>query len=497
MRPVLISSDSGSGRPADEALLASAVRLLARGARSSVFAVTRDISKSTLAHPDLRFVSEPEIDAALEESALLVVVGDLTHEANVERAALHVARAKLAAVPTALVAARLPVAAESERTRALMPFLAQCESLSAADATTARRLACQCGGRVDTTAPLELLLELDEVADPPPPPMIGVSGECLARTSKASGLVQALRRLSSSEHARVVVLDTGSGCDCEFETHSFGDWNSWLQALTSLDLWLDEANSIASSVAATHGVRPIAVVDPEQSSALHARIGLAKLVVPRDADAETVARQLQIAHATPPSDLRSRCATLRTVAWRALGPLAESTSSRPLDLKQLDSAGRAFLAGALGARVRTALESGSYLTAEQDLARWRDQLEEEPRWLLAQAHFTILQGREGEARALLERAVARDPVDVECQATLAMVLWRLGEVQAAEAVWHRVAQLEPHSARAPYQIGCLELLRGRMQRAIRAWDEARSREQESAEEVESGDLAPRLGDGAA
>jgi Flp pilus assembly protein TadD len=131
------------------------------------------------------------------------------------------------------------------------------------------------------------------------------------------------------------------------------------------------------------------------------------------------------------------------------------------------------------------------------LARWRDQLEEEPRWLLAQAHFTILQGREGEARALLERAIARDPVDVECQATLAMVLWRLGEVQAAEAVWRRVAQLEPHSARAPYQIGCLELLRGRMQRAIRAWDEARSREQETAAEVESGDLAPRLGDGAA
>jgi Flp pilus assembly protein TadD len=199
----------------------------------------------------------------------------------------------------------------------------------------------------------------------------------------------------------------------------------------------------------------------------------------------------------PAEDLRSRCATLRVVAWRSLGPLAEATQSRPLDLTRLQALARSVVASALAGRVGSALESGSYLLAEQDLARWRGHLEEEPRWLLAQAHFTILQGSEGEARALLERAIARDPLDVECQATLAMVLWRLGEVQAAESVWRRVAQLEPHSARAPYQIGCLELLRGRMQNAIRAWDEARSHEPDAIADAEARTLAPGLGDGTA
>ncbi|MFQ5601058.1 MAG: tetratricopeptide repeat protein [Candidatus Krumholzibacteriia bacterium] len=481
-RNVLISSGSGNANPADEALLAGAVRLLERGGRTPIVGLSADCRESARSHPQLRFVSTDEVDAALETSSVLVVVGDLRDAAALERAAAHVARAKLAGVPVAGVALRLPAPRGFAPATALLELLAQCESVSACDGGSSQLLSGLRGRRVETAAPLELLLA-GPSHDAGRPETIGVCEELLASSSAAAleAWRGALGTVAKEWPARVVVVATRDlntvGRIDAFERRVATTWPEWLRAVCACDLFVGDADTITLHVGAANGVVPVAWVQPRQGSDLHSRIGLPELVVPHRADARAIVRTLE----------RARCATLRVVAWRALGPLSEATRSRPFEMHKIQGTARALIAQALAERLRALLESGDVVTADAQLEDWRVHLEREPRWAEMRARAWVLLGRDHEAQAMLERALAQDPHDTECHAALAMVLWRLGDVAGAEETWQRLSALEPHSARAPYQIGCLELVRGRVERALQAWSEAQTREpghQPSAEAVQ-------------
>ena len=75
--PVLISSNTGSGHPADEALVAAALRLLGRGSWGRARLLTRDVAISAHAHPELESYVDEDIDTALAGCRLMLVVGGI------------------------------------------------------------------------------------------------------------------------------------------------------------------------------------------------------------------------------------------------------------------------------------------------------------------------------------------------------------------------------------------------------------------------------------
>lgn len=477
MMPVLISSGSGNDRSEDEVLLASTVRLLSRGTRPAIVALSSDIARSSRAHPELHFHPEEQLATALESCAALLIVGDLSSASRLQSVALQVAQAKLARVPVALVAVRLPQP-PSMCGAELCALLAQCESVSASDAQSALTFSTCSGQRAHTAAPLELLVQEPRRRALDQPRRLGFDETLLDQVDPA--LVQALAEAAAVADVSIVAIGHDSARRSA-PTHGYtrrvaATWSAWLQEISACDVFVGAANSVALHVAAGHGVVPIAVVRAGEKADLHERLGLSKLLLEERATNTQARAAVQQALACNRDALAAQAETLRTVAWRALGPLADATRSRPLDLDKLSPSSRRLVARALEARVRCALEAGDFDFAARELARWRRQLERESRWALVQAQLEILQGREEDARVLLERAIAMGPDDCECHATLAMVLWRLGDVDAARRQWERVAELEPGSARAPHQIGCLELLRGRMEQALRAWREASERD---------------------
>ncbi len=403
MKPVLISSGSGSGSFADEVLLASAVRLLARLAPAPVLALSSDPPRSARSHPGMRCVPEEEVDGALDAAALLVVVGDLSRPTRLARAAAQLVRAKWARVPVALVAVRLPqsdgappgkvdlgkaepakpepgkvdpvkgeagkadsgkldlgkapaLAADPADARAngvFLPLLSQAESVSACDRESARVLAALSGKRVETTAPLEILLEID-VPRSGASCTIGIGTEVLS-AGASCGLLEALEQASASWGARVIAIaPPGVEPPPRFECCATPDWNTWLDAALACDVLVDAADSTLLVVAAAHGVRPLALVRGSRRPDLHGRLGLGALVVPWDAGAEAFTAALQQAQKQTPDAVRARCAPLRSVAWRALGPLADATRSRPLQLHGLRPEALALVTAAREARAHAA-----------------------------------------------------------------------------------------------------------------------------------------------
>ncbi len=80
-------SNTGSGHPSDEALVAAARRLLGRGAWDNIRLLTGDAAITARAHPDLEAFVDEDISAALTNCRLMMVVGDLTGHAARKRAA--------------------------------------------------------------------------------------------------------------------------------------------------------------------------------------------------------------------------------------------------------------------------------------------------------------------------------------------------------------------------------------------------------------------------
>lgn len=499
MRPVLISSASGSGRVEDEVLLASTRRLLSRGARRPIVALSSNLAISSAAHPDVDFLPSEELIEALESAQTLLIVGDLSSVERLREAARQVAQAKLAGVPVALVAVRLPQPGTPCELD-LCAVLAQSESVSTSDADSARGYQECSGQRAHIAAPLELLMRADPERPRTAGGCVGIDETLLTGTD--ARFVQQLDASVAKANLRLVAVARPASpakAAHAYMRRESADWRTWLQAIGACDVFVACAHSLALHVAAGQEVVPLGVADGDARSELLERLGLASLVIQRDASQAQVDDAFQSARAFDRGVLAARAATLRTVAWRALGPLADATCSRPLRVAALPDGARRLVARSFEVRVRQSLEAGALDAAADQLAAWRLELENEPRWALAQAQLEILHGRERDARVLLERATAVDPSDIECHATLAMVLWRLGDVDAARQQWERVAELEPASARAPYQIGCLEMLRGRMEQAILAWREAGTREPEHqpSQRALADAPVPRVRDGAA
>ncbi len=264
----------------------------------------------------------------------------------------------------------------------------------------------------------------------------------------------------------------------------------WAEVIDGCRMFIGAAGSVALHLAAANGSVPIALADAASDSDLHARLGMPGLIVRRSAATEEWASVLESALAHRPDEIRFRCSPLRAVAWRGLGHLSDARVSRQLTLDGCHDEARALVSDALSQRLQPWLDRGDVLTCEAELARWEAALQSQPRWAAARARIWSLQGCDDEARRLLEQALARHPDDADCLAALAMVAFRLGDPGTSESCWKRLVCLQPESAFAAEQLGCLEMLRGRPDAAQEAWSEALRRDAgSSARERQLGPLA--------
>src|SRR5262245_8452490 len=157
-RHVTVSAGTGRGRPEDEFHLAAVLTLLRRRSRLPIVVLSENPAATAAAHPDAQAAGADDL-GVWADCEFLCITGALHETGDVERAARHAALARLSRVPVALLAVEVPEP-ENKATRAwLEEILAQSESVSASDVDSARRLAAWRGRRVDTTAPIELVLE--------------------------------------------------------------------------------------------------------------------------------------------------------------------------------------------------------------------------------------------------------------------------------------------------------------------------------------------------
>jgi hypothetical protein len=453
-RSILISSDTASGRHADEVLLAAAVRLLEQRAGARIVAISPRPQLTERAHPSVRSIAADGLDETLDGAAQLVVVGQFRAPASLERAAQHVVRAKLSGIPVALVSVHVDASLAAQ-----LDILGQSDSLSAADHATARRLRTASGRKVETTAPLELILGLQEAA---PRDVIQVCTDVLDRMSarERAALHAAIAAVTGATGAALEILglqpDPGRESIRQVPTAV-----DWVRAVASARVHVGLSGATSLHVALLHGAVPVAWRPSDGADArLHERVGLHDLELGSGAEMDAWRVALARAYAADRIEVRSRCLPLRSVAWRALAGVSEAVRSQPFAPAQLSAQGRATFAAALAAKVRPALERGDAVASERLLDAWRPHVETEPRWAEARARTWSLLGCDGEARRTLEQAIAAAPDDAGCQAALAMVAWRLGDTAAARRAWQRVCVLDPGSSLAAQQLACLEVLEG-------------------------------------
>jgi tetratricopeptide (TPR) repeat protein len=126
--------------------------------------------------------------------------------------------------------------------------------------------------------------------------------------------------------------------------------------------------------------------------------------------------------------------------------------------------------------VAPALERGDARGASQLLDPWRRVLADQPAWALSGARAAALLGADGEACALLERALEAVPDDVECLAELARARLRRGDTPGARRAWEAIARLDPLAALPHAELGTLALCAGQPTQALEHWTEALARD---------------------
>ena len=436
--PVLISSNSGSGHPQDEALLAAALRLLERGSWGTTRALTHDSDISGRAHPYLEFFEEDCIESALSGCRLLMVVGDLRAAAARQRAALHVLQAKGAGIPVALVSVRLGntcLASQSEQ--ATLRILAQAESMTTCDSDSAASMAQCMNRRVTTTAPLELVLS----AKPAPhiDRGIGLENEYLEELSAAErdAILFSVAAFASDHGLRATIVCANQPPSYKvpeyIECAAVPNWTQWMRALTQVRICVARPDSVALHLAVAQGAIPVTQARGG-STLLTERIGLHGFSA--GMCAQSWRRLLENALQLRCEEVAARSAPLRVVAWRALGPLSDAVRCQALDLRD-DERLRRVTSQVLAAHWSELLDAGEFARVEQQLETWRD-LASEPGWAAARARAWTLQGQDHAGRVLLEEVLTNDPSDAACLRLLAMILWRQGDTAAAQRCWQRI-----------------------------------------------------------
>lgn len=436
--PVLISSQSGSGHPADEAVLAAAIRLLERGAWGSVRVLSRDVACTARAHPQVDCFAESEIHSALDGSRLLMIVGDLSQEDARHRAARHLLAAKRRQVPVALVSVRLRSSCRDSRHHdEALRLLAEAESITTCDAASAALMARCMSRRVATTAPLELVLSAKPM--PHAATALALEGEYLEElpVGERQVILETVADFADRHELRATVVFAnkapGFALPTTLECVAAPTWTQWMRALSQVRICIARPDSVGLHLAVAQGAVPISQA-PEDGGDLSERIGLHSFTAgmcPR-----SWSSLLQRALETRIEDVCARSAPVRVVAWRALGSLSEAVRSRPLALEeQPELRGRCLRI--LAPHWRQLLETGDFPAVESQLQAWSD-CQDETAWAASRAQAWILQGQDAAARGLLEAALTSSPHDTECLSLLAMLLWRAGEPHAADRCWTRI-----------------------------------------------------------
>jgi hypothetical protein len=437
---VLISSNSGSGHPADEAVLAAALRLLERGAWADVRVLSSDIACSGRAHPQVALVAEEDIDTALADTRLLMIVGDLGEASMRQRAARQVLAAKQHQVPVALVSVRLGSSCnDPQRSDDALRILAEAESITTCDAPSAAIMARCTQRRVATTAPLELVLSAKPI--PHAERALSLEGEFLELLppEERQTILDTVAGFAERHGLRATVVFANKApsfsLPATLECIAAPTWTQWMRALSQVRICLARPDSVGLHLAVAQGAVPISLAS-EDGVDLSERIGLHSFTAgmcPR-----SWRNLLERALETRIEDVCARSAPVRVVAWRALGSLSEAVRSRPLDLEE-NMALRRSAMQVLAPQWRRLLEEGAFPAVESQLQAW-SACQGESRWAASRAQAWILQGQDAAARGILEEALTHTPQDTDCLSLLAMILWRAGDAQAAHRCWTRLIE---------------------------------------------------------
>jgi len=439
--PVLISSNTGSGHPSDEALVAAARRLLGRGAWDNIRLLTGDAAITARAHPDLEAFVDDDITAALTDCRLMMVVGDLTGHTARKRAAQHVLQAKAAGVPVALVSVRLGSAdTPTDMTDDSIQILAKAESFTTCDGASANILLQCTGRRVATTAPLELVLSAK--VPPHSSQQIAIEEEFLQSLTSHEQqiMLEAVAAIATTHGLRAVVVCAQKCPDVQLpdsiECVAVRTWTQWMRALSQVRICLGRPNSIALHLAVAQGAIPLSN-NSSSAADLTERIGLGELSAGVCAESWRLLLEQALQFST--TDVCARSTPLRVVAWRALGSLSEAVRSCPLELQQDDTL-RAAVCHLFDQQWQEQLAVGDFAVVETHLKQWEQDLATEPGWAAARARVWTMQGADSAARTLLEETLTADPNHTQCLSLLAMVLWRLGDGPAAQRCWKRIVE---------------------------------------------------------
>jgi hypothetical protein len=438
--PVLISSNSGSGHPADEAVLAAALRLLERGSWGAVRVLSQDVGCTGRAHPHVETFAEEDIDAALADCRLLMVVGDLSDTTRRERAARHLLSAKRQQVPVALVSVRLGGScAKTPRHDDALRILAEAESITACDAPSATVIAHCMQRRIATTAPLELVLSAKPM--PHASHAMALEGEFLEQLpeSERRTVLDTVSRFAARHDLRTTVVFTAKAPSFALpetlECLAAPTWTQWMRALSQVRICIARPDSVALHLAVAQGAVPITQAAHEGVD-LSERIGLHSFAA--GMCTRSWSTLLEQALATRIEDVCARSAPVRVVAWRALGSLSEAVRSRPLALED-DPVLRRSAMRLLATHWRRLLQQGAFPHVESQLLAWSS-CQGETAWAASRAQAFVLQGRDTAARVVLEDALTQSPQDSECLSMLAMILWRNGDPHAADRCWTRIIE---------------------------------------------------------
>jgi tetratricopeptide (TPR) repeat protein len=450
------------------AVTAGMVELLRRRSRCA-------LSVATALDPKLEDVHRVEPDAIAAQLAAcdLVVVGGRLAGEQLLRAAEIVFMARMIELPVALIAVQVPIEPSVEP--ALLSAVVQAaSSVTAADAETSQRLAAIAGRRIEVVAPIELLAPIGRATAAGT--SIGCEAAFLATCTAAElrtlgSVAQALGARWRIFDAPLLLPEGGAP-----ELAPVESWASVAAAVAGCALILgepDDALQIAGTVA---GVPALAWTRFGNGATWHQRCGAADAIVRRADDTERLTSALRGLLAIDRDAVARRAVSLRTVAWRALGALAEVRGQAWVPAAALDPAVAAVVARACERLVQPALDRGDAVSADAVLTRWEGGLAGETAWARARARSLALLSRDAEAVAVLEHATGRHPRDRDCSAELARAWTRCGEYERACAAWESVAALdvldpEPHAAMAH-----LRLLQGNATGALAAWSAALMRD---------------------
>lgn len=462
VRHLLVTMPGAAANPAGAARLAGVIALLRRRACTPVAVLAADPAAVGAAHPELKVHAAEDLNAALQHCEGLVVAGAAHDESDFEVMARQVLAARLAGVPVALVAVEIGVPGTARSRAWLAEVLATAESVSAMDAASGARLQAVRGRRVEVAAAPELVLE------PATVPRGGLLVDAALLASPVGAAMRDGLRAFQPDDIRTL------GATAPGDTN----WRAWWSALSSAAVFIT-TDRAAAVCALACGTVPVLCAAPEDGAVL-VRSGLQAGLIAPLADRDTWIETLRTAQGRAGRPLATCVAPLRTLAWRALGPLADAARAAMWSAAGTSAPTRGLAADCCAALAHSRITAGDGMGALQVLEAHAAGLGREPAWVRARARVASLLGQDRDAVALLQQALEQAPLDATTRAELARAQLRAGDHAGARASWTELARLVPTDAAPWAELATLELLAGDRVTALRCFAEALGRDPEHA-----------------